>query len=155
VRKQKSSGVALLTAASEFRIEYCPRPQSRGLASLALGFGAQNLVRTHHRASTSFWKINSSSRHIQVATRADASKHLHLAPHVVRDAPGHCDACERRHPNLGEPQPRLSQAFVDACPLSPALPEKSFAGAEAAARRAARRCICRNDLDGPASWLQN
>src|SRR5258708_7207772 len=38
-------GVALLTAASEFRIDVLPAATLAGLASLALGFGAQNLVR--------------------------------------------------------------------------------------------------------------
>src|SRR5260370_9276354 len=38
-------GVALLTAASEFRIDVLPAATLACLASLALGFGAQNLVR--------------------------------------------------------------------------------------------------------------
>src|SRR5260370_38832815 len=38
-------GVALLTAASEVRIDVLPAATPAGLASLALGVGAQNLVR--------------------------------------------------------------------------------------------------------------
>src|SRR2546430_7857226 len=41
--------VALLTALSEFGINVTPVATLAGLASLALGFGAQNLVRSEER----------------------------------------------------------------------------------------------------------
>ncbi len=141
-------GVALLTAASEFRIDVLPAATLAGLASLALGFGAQNLVRD---IITGLYIILEDQfvvgDTIQVGDTIGRVEHLTLRRTVVRDPRGALVTLSngdiRTVANLsrGEPQPRLVASLRGRCPLSPALPGKSFAGAGSRSRRAARRCI--------------
>jgi len=120
-------GVALLTAASEFRIDVLPAATLAGLASLALGFGAQNLVRD---VITGLYIILEDQfvvgDTIRWATRSDASKHLTLRRTVVRDARGALVTLSngeiRTVANLSRD---WSQAFVDVA-LSPSSPRKKL-----------------------------
>ena len=79
--------VALLTALSEFGINVTPVATLAGLASLALGFGAQNLVRD---IITGFYIVLEDQYivgdTIQFADYAGRVEHLTLRRTVLRDA---------------------------------------------------------------------
>ena len=81
--------VALLTAAQEFGINVTPVAALAGLASLAVGFGAQNLVRD---IITGFYIILEDQYvvgdTIQVGETIGRVEHLTLRRTVVRDARG-------------------------------------------------------------------
>jgi moderate conductance mechanosensitive channel len=139
-------GVALLTAASEFRIDVLPAATLAGLASLALGFGAQNLVRD---VITGLYIILEDQfvvgDTIQVGDTVGRVEHLTLRRTVVRDPRGALVTLSngdiRTVANLSRD---WSQAFVDVA-LSPQLSqEKALQALEAAAA----------ELRGDASWSQ-
>ena len=139
-------GVALLTAASEFRIDVLPAATIAGLGTLALGFGAQNLVRD---VITGFYIILEDQfvvgDTIQVGDTIGRVEHVTLRRTVVRDARGALVTLSngeiRTVANLSRD---WSQAFVDVA-LSPQLSqEKALQALEAAAA----------ELRGDASWSQ-
>src|SRR5207249_3254841 len=82
-------GVALLTALPEFGINVTPVAALAGLASVALGFGAQNLVRD---IITGFYIVLEDQYAvgdtIQFADYAGRVEHLTLRRTVIRDARG-------------------------------------------------------------------
>jgi moderate conductance mechanosensitive channel len=138
--------VALLTAAQEFGINVTPVAALAGLASLALGFGAQNLVRD---VITGFYIILEDQfvvgDTIQVGETLGRVEHVTLRRTVVRDARGALVTLSngdiRTVANLSRD---WSQAFVDVA-LSPQLSqEKALQALEAAAA----------ELRGDASWSQ-
>jgi len=132
--------VALLTALSEFGINVTPVATLAGLASLALGFGAQNLVRD---IITGFYIVLEDQYvvgdTIQFADYAGRVEHLTLRRTVLRDARGALVTIAngeiRTVSNLSRD---WSQAFVDGS-LAPECPiERTTQAREAAA--AALRC---------------
>jgi len=138
--------VALLTAAQEFGINVTPVAALAGLASLALGFGAQNLVRD---VITGFYIILEDQfvvgDTVQVGETIGRVEHVTLRRTVVRDARGALVTLSngdiRTVANLSRD---WSQAFVDVA-LSPQLSqEKALQALEAAAA----------ELRGDASWSQ-
>jgi len=139
-------GVALLTAASEFKIDVLPAATIAGLASLALGFGAQNLVRD---VITGFYIILEDQfvvgDTIQVGDTIGRVEHVTLRRTVIRDARGALVTLSngdiRTVANLSRD---WSQAFVDVA-LSPQLSqEKALQALEAAAA----------ELRADSSWSQ-
>jgi small conductance mechanosensitive channel len=139
-------GVALLTAAGQFGISLLPAATIAGLASLALGFGAQNLVRD---VITGFYIILEDQfvvgDTIQVGETTGRVEHVTLRRTVVRDARGALVTLSngeiRTVANLSRD---WSQAFVDVA-LSPQLSqEKALQALEAAAA----------EMRGDASWSQ-
>ncbi len=138
--------VALLTAAQEFGINVTPVAALAGLASLAVGFGAQNLVRD---IITGFYIILEDQYvvgdMIQVGDTIGRVDHLTLRRTVVRDPRGALVTLSngdiRTVANLSRD---WSQAFVDVS-VSPLVPqEKALQVLEAAAT------ALRND----PSWSQ-
>jgi len=139
-------GIGLLTAAAEFKINVLPAATLAGLASLALGFGAQNLVRD---IITGFYIILEDQfvvgDTIQVGDTIGRVEHVTLRRTVVRDPRGALVTLSngeiRTVANLSRD---WSQAFVDVA-LSPQLSqEKALQALEAAAA----------ELRGDASWSQ-
>jgi small-conductance mechanosensitive channel len=139
-------GIGLLTAATEFKINVLPAATIAGLASLALGFGAQNLVRD---VITGVYIILEDQfvvgDTIQAGDTVGRVEHLTLRRTVVRDARGAlvtlANGDIRTVANLSRD---WSQAFVDVA-LSPQLSqEKALQALEAAAA----------ELRGDASWSQ-
>jgi small-conductance mechanosensitive channel len=139
-------GIGLLTAAAEFKINVLPAATIAGLASLALGFGAQNLVRD---VITGVYIILEDQfvvgDTIQAGDTTGRVEHLTLRRTVVRDARGAlvtlANGDIRNVANLSRD---WSQAFIDVA-LSPQLSqEKALQAMEAAAA----------ELRGDASWSQ-
>ncbi len=144
--------LALLMAAQEFGVNITPVAAIAGLASLAVGFGAQNLVRD---IITGFCIILEDQYGvgdtIQVAETIGRVEHLTLRRTVVRDARGALVTLSngdiRTISNLSRD---WSQAFVDVA-VSPEIPqERALQALDAAAAE------LRNDpswsqalLDGP------
>jgi small-conductance mechanosensitive channel len=144
--------VALLTALPEFGINITPVAALAGLASLALGFGAQNLVRD---VITGFCIILEDQYVVgdvvQVAETIGRVEHLTLRRTLLRDARGAlvtiANGDIRTVSNLSRD---WSQAFVDVA-IAPETPiEKTLPALEAAAAQ------LRNDpawsqalVDGP------
>ena len=138
--------VALLTAAGQFGINVTPVATLAGLASLAVGFGAQNLVRD---IITGFYIILEDQfvvgDTIQVGDAIGRVEHVTLRRTVVRDSRGALVTVSngdiRTVANLSRD---WSQAFVDVA-LSPQLSqEKALQALEAAAA----------ELRGDPSWSQ-
>src|SRR5438309_7939107 len=138
--------VALLTALSEFGINVTPVATLAGLASLALGFGAQNLVRD---IITGFYIVLEDQYvvgdTIQFADYAGRVEHLTLRRTVLRDARGALVTIAngeiRTVSNLSRD---WSQAFVDVS-IAPEIPlEKILQTLEAAA----------SELRGDPAWSQ-
>jgi small conductance mechanosensitive channel len=138
--------VALLTAAQEFGINVTPVAALAGLASLAVGFGAQNLVRD---IITGFYIILEDQYvvgdTIQVSDTLGRVEHLTLRRTVVRDPRGALVTLSngdiRTLANLSRD---WSQTFVDVS-VSPLVPqEKTLQALEAAV----------TDLRNDASWSQ-
>jgi small-conductance mechanosensitive channel len=138
--------VALLTAAGQFGINVTPIATLAGLASLAVGFGAQNLVRD---IITGFYIILEDQfvvgDTIQVGDTIGRVEHVTLRRTVVRDSRGALVTVSngdiRTVANLSRD---WSQAFVDVA-LSPQLSqEKALQALEAAAA----------ELRGDPSWSQ-
>jgi small-conductance mechanosensitive channel len=128
-------GIALLTAMPEFGINVTPIATLAGLASLAIGFGAQNLVRD---IITGFYIVLEDQYivgdTIQVADIIGRVEHVTLRRTVVRDARGAlvtiANGDIRTVSNLSRD---WSQAFVDIS-LSPEAPlEQTLRSLEAAA----------------------
>jgi moderate conductance mechanosensitive channel len=128
-------GIALLTAMPEFGINVTPIATLAGLASLAIGFGAQNLVRD---IITGFYIVLEDQYivgdTIQVAETIGRVEHVTLRRTVVRDARGAlvtiANGDIRTVSNLSRD---WSQAFVDIS-LSPDAPlEQTLRALEAAA----------------------
>jgi moderate conductance mechanosensitive channel len=139
-------GVGLLTALSEFGINILPAATLAGLASLALGFGAQNLVRD---IITGFYIVLEDQYAvgdtIQFADYAGRVEHLTLRRTVIRDARGALVTIAngeiRTVSNLSRD---WSQAFVDVS-LAPESPvEKTLQALETAAAA----------LRGDPAWSQ-
>ena len=132
--------VALLTALSEFGINVTPVATLAGLASLALGFGAQNLVRD---IITGFYIVLEDQYvvgdTIQFADYAGRVEHLTLRRTVLRDARGALVTIANGEIRTVSNFSRdWSQAFVDVS-LAPECPiERTMQALEAAA--AALRC---------------
>ncbi len=138
--------VALLTAAQEFGINVTPVAALAGLASLAVGFGAQNLVRD---IITGFYIILEDQYvvgdMIQVGETVGRVDHLTLRRTVVRDGRGALVTLSngdiRTVANLSRD---WSQTFVDVS-ISPLVAqEKALQVLEAAA----------TDLRNDPSWSQ-
>ena len=116
--------IALLTAMPEFGINVTPIATLAGLASLAIGFGAQNLVRD---IITGFYIILEDQYMvgdtIQVAETIGRVEHVTLRRTVLRDARGAlvtiANGDIRTVSNLSRD---WSQAFVDIS-LAPDAPE--------------------------------
>jgi moderate conductance mechanosensitive channel len=139
-------GVALLTAMPEFGINVTPVAALAGLASLALGFGAQTLVRD---VITGFYIVLEDQYvvgdTIQVADYVGRVEHLTLRRTVIRDARGALVTIGngeiRTVSNLSRD---WSQAFVDIS-LAPESPiEKTLQALESAAAA----------LRGDPAWSQ-
>jgi small conductance mechanosensitive channel len=138
--------VAILMALNEIGINVTPVATLAGLASLALGFGAQNLVRD---IITGFYIVLEDQYvvgdTIQVGDTVGRVEHVTLRRTVVRDPRGALVTMAngeiRTVANLSRD---WSQAFVDIA-LAPDTPlEKTLAALEAAAA----------DLRGDPSWSQ-
>ena len=138
--------VALLTALHEFNIDITPAVTLAGLASLAVGFGAQTLVRD---VITGFYIVLEDQYvvgdTIQIADYVGRVEHLTLRRTVIRDARGALVTIAngeiRTVSNLSRD---WSQAFVDVS-LAPESPiEKTLQALETAAA----------DLRGDPAWSQ-
>jgi moderate conductance mechanosensitive channel len=139
-------GVALLTALPEFGINVTPVAALAGLASVAVGFGAQNLIRD---IITGFYIVLEDQYvvgdTIQFGEYAGRVEHLTLRRTVIRDARGALVTVAngeiRTVSNLSRD---WSQTFVDVS-LAPESPiEKTLLALESAA----------TDLRSDASWSQ-
>lgn len=138
--------VALLTAVHEFNIDITPAVTLAGLASLAVGFGAQTLVRD---VITGFYIVLEDQYvvgdTIQIADYIGRVEHLTLRRTVIRDARGALVTIGngeiRAVSNLSRD---WSQAFVDVS-LAPESPiEKTLQALETAAAA----------LRGDPAWSQ-
>jgi small conductance mechanosensitive channel len=127
--------VALLMALSDFQINIVPAVTLAGLASLAVGFGAQTLVRD---VITGFYIVLEDQYvvgdTIQIADCTGRVEHLTLRRTVIRDARGAVVTIAngeiRTVSNLSRD---WSQAFVDVS-IAPECPvEKTLQALEAAA----------------------
>jgi small-conductance mechanosensitive channel len=144
--------IALLTAMPEFGINVTPIATLAGLASLAIGFGAQNLVRD---IITGFYIVLEDQYivgdTIQVADIIGRVEHVTLRRTVVRDARGAlvtiANGDIRTVSNLSRD---WSQAFVDIS-LSPDAPlEQTLRSLEsAAAELRADPAWSKTLVDGP------
>jgi small conductance mechanosensitive channel len=138
--------VALLTALSEFGINILPAATLAGLASLALGFGAQNLVRD---VITGFYIVLEDQYAvgdtIQFGDYAGRVEHLTLRRTVLRDARGALVTIANGEIRIVSNLSRdWSQAFVDVS-LAPESPlEKTMQALETAAAA----------LRGDPAWSQ-
>ena len=127
--------LALLMAAQEFGVNVTPVAAVAGLASLAIGFGAQNLVRD---IITGFYIIledqYSVGDTIQVADTIGRVEHLTLRRTVVRDARGALVTLSNGDiRTVGNLSRDWSQAFVDVA-VSPEVPqERALQALDAAA----------------------
>jgi small conductance mechanosensitive channel len=128
-------GVALLTSLREFKIDITPAVALAGLASLAVGFGAQNLVRD---VITGFYIVLEDQYvvgdTIQISDYTGRVEHLTLRRTVLRDARGALVSIAngeiRTVSNLSRD---WSQAFVDVS-LAPESPiDKTLQALETAA----------------------
>jgi moderate conductance mechanosensitive channel len=126
--------VALLTAAQEFGINVTPVVALAGLASLAVGFGAQNLVRD---VITGFYIIHEDQYvvgdTIQVADTTGRVEHITLRRTVIRDSRGAlvtiANGDIRTVANLSRD---WSQAFVDVSVSPLVAQEEALKSLEAA-----------------------
>ncbi|HKE08563.1 MAG TPA: mechanosensitive ion channel family protein [Candidatus Acidoferrum sp.] len=144
--------IALLTAASEFGINVTPAAALAGLASLALGFGAQNLVRD---IITGFYIILEDQYvvgdNVQVGDTIGRVEYLSLRRTVIRDPRGALVTISngdiRTVANLSRD---WSQAFVDVA-LSPQIPQQTALQAldAAAAELRADSAWSQAIVDGP------
>ena len=138
--------IAILTALPEFGINVTPIATLAGLASLAIGFGAQNLVRD---IINGFYIIFEDQYivgdTIQVADVIGRVEHVTLRRTVVRDARGAlvtmANGDIRTVSNLSRD---WSQAFVDVSLAPDSSLEKIMPALEAAA----------SEMRGDAAWSQ-
>jgi small-conductance mechanosensitive channel len=138
--------IALLTSLHEFNIDIIPAVALAGLGSLAVGFGAQSLVRDviagFHIVLEDQYVVGDT---IQVADYVGRVEHLTLRRTVIRDARGALVTIAngeiRTVSNLSRD---WSQTFVDVS-LAPESPiEKTLQALESAA----------TDLRGDPAWSQ-
>jgi len=127
--------LALLTAAQEFGVNVTPVAAVAGLASLAVGFGAQNLVRD---IITGFYIIledqYSVGDTIQVADTIGRVEHLTLRRTVVRDARGALVTLSNGEiRSVGNLSRDWSQAFVDVAVSPEVAQERTLQALDAAA----------------------
>jgi len=138
--------VALLTALGQFHIELAPALTLAGLASVAVGFGAQNIVRD---LITGFYIVledqYAMGDTIQVGDTTGRVENLTLRRTVLRDARGALVTIAngeiRTVSNLSRD---WSQAFVDVSMAPEVSIEKTMHALEAAAA----------ELRGDPSWSQ-
>jgi small-conductance mechanosensitive channel len=126
--------VALLTAAQEFGINVTPVAALAGLASLAVGFGAQNLVRD---IISGFYIILEDQYvvgdTIQVGETIGRVEHLTLRRTVVRDARGALVTLSNGDiRTVGNLSRDWSQTFVDVSVSPQIAQEKALQALEAA-----------------------
>jgi len=122
--------LALLMAAQEFGVNVTPIAAIAGLASLAIGFGAQNLVRD---VISGFYIIledqYSVGDMIQVAETVGRVEHLTLRRTVVRDSRGALVTLSNGDiRTVGNLSRDWSQAFVDVS-VSPEVAQERALGA--------------------------
>ena len=138
--------VALLTAAQEFGINVTPVAALAGLASLAVGFGAQNLVRD---IISGFYIILEDQYvvgdTIQVSETIGRVEHLTLRRTVVRDARGALVTLSNGDiRTVGNLSRDWSQTFVDVSVSPQIAQEKALQALEAAIA----------EFRGDPSWSQ-
>lgn len=139
--------VALLTALDKVHINPVPALTLAGLASVAVGFGAQNLVRD---IITGFYIVLEDQfvvgDTIQVGNTVGRVEHLTLRRTVVRDAQGALVTIANGEiRTVGNLSRDWGQAFVDIA-LAPETPlERTLAAIEAAAAQ----------LRGDPAWSQS
>jgi moderate conductance mechanosensitive channel len=138
--------VALLTAAQEFGINVTPVAALAGLASLAVGFGAQNLVRD---IISGFYIILEDQYvvgdTIQVGETIGRVEHLTLRRTVVRDARGALVTLSNGDiRTVGNLSRDWSQTFVDVSVSPQIAQEKALQALEAAVA----------EFRGDPSWSQ-
>jgi small-conductance mechanosensitive channel len=138
--------VALLTAAQEFGINVTPVAALAGLASLAVGFGAQNLVRD---IISGFYIILEDQYvvgdTIQVGETIGRVEHLTLRRTVVRDARGALVTLSNGDiRTVGNLSRDWSQTFVDVSVSPQIAQEKALHALEAAIA----------EFRGDSSWSQ-
>jgi small conductance mechanosensitive channel len=138
--------VALLTAAQEFGINVTPVAALAGLASLAVGFGAQNLVRD---IISGFYIILEDQYvvgdTIQVGETIGRVDHLTLRRTVVRDARGALVTLSNGDiRTVGNLSRDWSQTFVDVSVSPQIAQEKALQALEAAIA----------EFRGDPSWSQ-
>jgi small conductance mechanosensitive channel len=138
--------VALLTAAQEFGINVTPVAALAGLASLAVGFGAQNLVRD---IISGFYIILEDQYvvgdTIQVGETIGRVEHLTLRRTVVRDARGALVTLSNGDiRTVGNLSRDWSQTFVDVSVSPQIAQEKTLQALEAAVA----------EFRGDPSWSQ-
>ncbi len=139
-------GLALLMAAQEFGVNVTPVAAVAGLASLAVGFGAQNLVRD---VIAGFYIVledqYSVGDTIQVMDTIGRVEHLTLRRTVVRDSRGALVTLSNGDiRTVGNLSRDWSQAFVDVA-ISPQVPqERALQALDAAA----------TELRNDPSWSQ-
>jgi small-conductance mechanosensitive channel len=126
--------VALLTAAQEFGINVTPVAALAGLASLAVGFGAQNLVRD---IISGFYIILEDQyvvgETIQVGETIGRVEHVTLRRTVVRDPRGALVTLSNGDiRTVGNLSRDWSQAFVDVSVSPQIAQEKALQALEAA-----------------------
>jgi small-conductance mechanosensitive channel len=139
-------GLALLVAAQEFGVNVTPVAAVAGLASLALGFGAQSLVRDIITGFTIILEDQYSvGDTIQVAETIGRVEHLTLRRTVVRDARGALVTLSNGEiRTVGNLSRDWSQAFVDVAVSPEVAQERALQALDAAAVE------LRND----AAWSQ-
>jgi len=138
--------IALLTAAQEFGINVTPVAALAGLASLAVGFGAQNLVRD---IISGFYIILEDQYvvgdTIQVGETIGRVEHLTLRRTVVRDARGALVTLSNGDiRTVGNLSRDWSQTFVDVSVSPQIAQEKALQALEAAIA----------EFRGDPSWSQ-
>ena len=138
--------IALLTAAQEFGINVTPVAALAGLASLAVGFGAQNLVRD---IISGFYIILEDQYvvgdTIQVSETLGRVEHLTLRRTVVRDARGALVTLSNGDiRTVGNLSRDWSQTFVDVSVSPQIAQEKALQALEAAIA----------EFRGDPSWSQ-
>jgi len=138
--------IALLTAAQEFGINVTPVAALAGLASLAVGFGAQNLVRD---IISGFYIILEDQYvvgdTIQVSETIGRVEHLTLRRTVVRDARGALVTLSNGDiRTVGNLSRDWSQTFVDVSVSPQIAQEKALQALEAAIA----------EFRGDPSWSQ-
>jgi small conductance mechanosensitive channel len=127
--------LAILTAAQEFGVNVTPVAAIAGLASLALGFGAQNLIRD---VITGFYIILEDQYAvgdtIQVSDTIGRVEHLTLRRTVVRDARGALVTLSNGDiRTIGNLSRDWSQAFVDVAVSPQVSQERTIQALDAAA----------------------
>ena len=127
--------LAILTAAQEFGVNVTPVAAIAGLASLAVGFGAQNLIRD---VITGFYIILEDQYAvgdtIQVGETVGRVEHLTLRRTVVRDARGALVTLSNGDiRTIGNLSRDWSQTFVDVAVSPQVSQERTIQALDAAA----------------------